>query len=192
MKMKKGRLVAGIVLMALGFVLVVVPSLAALRMLAVGLGVSYRESKVTVGENGVSSFEVARLFNTGDQAYVLEASWRTTGGSLQGVTVTVYPGQRLLYPGENYLLIAEVAESNLGGTIIGVVEVVPKPLAEPSTTGGVVGTVLPAAELPFEITVTKTIESQQPYWIQQLTTQDWLGMLCFLIGAALSGRETLA
>ena len=120
------------------------------QQFSVGLGISHRASGVTAYPNRVNSFEVARIYNTGDEVITVQAVWKPTGTT--DIGVDLFPSERTLQPGESYLLTATAATTEHLGTTIGVVEIITLTgvVAPDAFVGGVV---VPGAELPFEISV---------------------------------------
>ena len=146
----------------------------------VGLGISHRSSEVAVYPDRVNSFEVARIYNTGDEVITVQAVWKPLTESTD-ISVDLFPPERTLQPDETYLLTATAATTEHLGRTDGVVEII--------TVSGVIapnafvgGVVVPGAELPFQINVVNPpAEPTQP-----LLDGRTLGALVgYLIGGAL-------
>jgi hypothetical protein len=187
LKDKEKKFYFGVLLIVVGIAITLMPVAASMEMLSVGFGVSHRDEEITVAMGGTSSFEVARIYNTGDQPYTVVASWQTTGGSLADeAVVTVHPSERLLQPDESYLLLAEIEAPMNQGTISGVVEAVSQPSDTP-IEGDVGGAVLPSAELPFTITVSDVTIKPEPSW--SFNVFQVVGCLCAVVGSVVCIAE---
>ena len=151
------------------------------QQFSIGLGISHRPSEVTVFPGRVNSFEVGRIYNTGDEVITVQATWRPISEGTP-ISVDLFPSERTLQPDESYLLTATAATSEQLGTTTGVVEVI--------TVSGVVapdgfvgGVVVPGADLPFTINVVNPpsgSEAQLPFDGKTLGT-----LAGYLIGGAL-------
>lgn len=179
--MELNRNMVGLLLIVFGTVLLGLPPVRPMQMYAVGLGVSHRDRDVTVLTDRVSSFEVGKVWNTGDETYDVEAVWRATGGSLAAsVYVDLYPDVRTLRPGESYLLIAKVATPKETGTVTGVVELILETGQEPPQEIG--GVVVPGAELQFSITVVEPEAEGGGFRLPSIPLQTLLGLVSFSAG----------
>jgi len=166
-----------IILVTTGFL--VVPEGFSRQQFSVGLGISHRASEVTAYPNRVTSFEVARIYNTGEEVFTVQAVWKPMTETTD-VGVDLFPPERTLQPDETYLLTATAATIEQLGTTTGVVEII--------TVSGVVapdafvgGVVVPGAELPFEINVVDPPSGQMQLPFDGRT----LGALAgYLIGGA--------
>lgn len=187
----QSRKIFGLGLIVIGAALLALPEAIPMRMLSVGLGVSHRDPNITVLADSVSSFEVARVYNTGSEPYTVETLWRATGGTLQGkVYVNLHPAVTTLQPGGSILLVAQVATPREAGTLIGVVELTVSETEEvpPETTMG--GVVLPGAELPFTINVVQPDEWKKPLFdLSSISTQDLMGLLSISAGVFVIARS---
>ena len=176
---ERTRLLGLLIIMVTTAVLVV-PEGFSRQQFSVGLGISHRSSEVTAYPNRVNSFEVARIYNTGDEVFTVKAVWKLITETTD-ISVDLFPPERTLQPDESYLLTATAATTEHLGTTHGVVEII--------TLSGVVapdafvgGVVVPGAELPFQINVVNPpAEATQP-----LLDGRTLGALAgYLVGGAL-------
>ena len=157
---ERTRLLGLLIIMVTTAVLVV-PEGFSRQQFAIGLGISHRPSEVTAYPDRVNSFEVARIYNTGDEVITIQAVWKPITETTD-ISVDLFPPERTLQPDETYLLTATAATTEHLGTTHGVVEII--------TLSGVVapdafvgGVVVPGAELPFEISVVNPpAEATQP------------------------------
>lgn len=157
----------GFLLTLVGVVILLIPAVSTklqTQQLSIGLGVSHRDEAVSVGV-GWSSFEVARVYNTGDEDYTLNTEWRTTESTYDtDPVIKVVPSSREVEQGESFIVTCEVISTG-EGTIEGVAELQVVPKSEPQPQGDTGGSVVPGAELPFTVTVTRDIEPEvrMPY-----------------------------
>jgi len=127
----------------------------------------------------VNSFEVGRIFNTGDEVITVQATWKPISEGTP-ISVDLFPSERTLQPDESYLLTATAATSAQLGTTTGVVEVITAS-GVVAPEGFVVGIVVPGAELPFTINVVNPGSEETPP-VEGKTLGALLG---YIIGGAL-------
>jgi len=153
----------GLLIIMVTTAVLVVPEGFSRQQFSVGLGISHRASEVTAYPDRVNSFEVARIYNTGDEVITIQAVWKSITETTD-ISVDLFPPERTLQPDETYLLTATAATTEHLGTTLGVVEII--------TLSGVVapdafvgGVVVPGAELPFEIHVVNppAVPTQLPF-----------------------------
>ena len=161
--------------------LLVIPEGFSRQQFSIGLGISHRASEVTAYPNRVNSFEVARIYNTGDEVFTVKAVWKLITETTD-ISVDLFPPERTLQPDETYLLTATAATTEHLGTTYGVVEII--------TVSGVVapdafvgGVVVPGAELPFEINVVNP--PAEPTTQQPLDGRTLGAIAGYIIGGAL-------
>ena len=148
---EKTRLL-GILIIIVTTSIIVVPGLS-MQQLTIGLGISHRASEITAYPNRVTPFEVARLYNTGDEVITIQVVWKPISETTT-VSVDLFPPEMTLQPDESSLVTATVATTEQLGSVDGVVEVITLSgiVAPDAFVGGIV---VPGAELPFQINVVK-------------------------------------
>ena len=176
------RLHVALVLLTIGvlgfFSPIIIP---AWEGMSIGLGVSHRDTEVKVGLDGIYSFEIARIYNTGDENYDMNVKWVGTGGTLLNrVLVYPLPDSRTTRPDESFLVIAKVLTFSDEGTLEGYFEVVPVVHEVADYAAG--GAVVPGAELPFSITVTNEVPRSSSWPFDVIQT---ISLVPFVAGGLL-------
>lgn len=182
------RLQVALVLLTIGvlgfFSPIIIP---AWEGMSIGLGVSHRDTDVKVGLDGIYSFEIARIYNTGDEDYDMNVKWVTTGGTLQNrVLVHPLPDSRTTRPDESFLLIAKVLTFSEEGTLEGYFEVSPVVHEVADYAAG--GAVVPGAELSFNIVVTDEVPKSSIWPFDILQT---VSLIPFFIGGLVTLDESI-
>ena len=155
--------------------------------MSIGLGVSHRDTDVKVGLDGIYSFEIARIYNTGDEDYDMNVKWVGTGGTLLNrVLVYPLPDSRTTRPDESFLLIAKVLTFSDEGTLEGYFEVTPEVHEVADYAAG--GAVVPASELPFRISVTDEVPKSSSWPFDAVQT---FSLLPFVAGGLLVADKSV-